>query len=502
LPLLNGLVNGSITADDHARLESLLVENAEARRLYSQYLDVDFGLRQLEMSESQPNSVDELIRHAAPKRGSINGRSVLLGAAIAVAACVLIAAFSYPIWWPTESLPPGDTLANNAPQPVARLVEGHGAQFRNGAQPDGDRLEPGMYDLQSGEIGLRFRNDVELTVQSPARFEIVDPMRVVAHLGRMRAHVPESGKGFTIATPGMDIEDQGTEFGVVVGADKTTELHVFSGKVKLKRPQERPEVLEEGVAGIWSDGHHTETRDVADDAFLTTPQIGFRRWEDVSRRLREDPSVVLFYDFNAESEGDVLKNRAATGATVNGDVVGCLQVTGRWPDKDALLFEKPGDQVRLNIPGQFDSYTLSVWLQANRFETPKHAILNTRGFEQGQHHLQIDRGGTLRAGLSGAYHLSSAKKTIRTGVWHHVVAVVDRNNGSANCFIDGEIVASTKWDHDTPLFFGPSVIGGFTRLSGEDGGRDFRGRMDELVLFNRALDESEVLELFEAGNGF
>jgi hypothetical protein len=210
--------------------------------------------------------------------------------------------------------------------------------------------------------------------------------------------------------------------------------------------------------------------------------------------------VVLYYDFDAE--GEVLKNRASTGAEIDGVVVGCRQVAGRWPGKTALLFEEPGDQVRLDIPGEFDAYTLSVWLQVNRFETPAHAILNTRGYLAGQQHLQFDRKGTLRAGLSGGYQLKGSQGTIHPGPWFHLVAVVDRQAGVASYFVDGKKVIATKWTLETPLFFGPSVIGGFTRFNGKDGNRDFRGRMDELVLFDRALTQQEVSKLFENGNGF
>jgi len=46
-PLLDVLIEGHITVDDHTQLEALLDENAEARRLYSQYLELDLGIQQL-----------------------------------------------------------------------------------------------------------------------------------------------------------------------------------------------------------------------------------------------------------------------------------------------------------------------------------------------------------------------------------------------------------------------------------------------------------------------
>ena len=41
------------------------------------------------------------------------------------------------------------------------------------------------------------------------------------------------GLDFTIGSPRMDLVDRGTEFGLQVGAEGKTEVHVFQGKVEL-----------------------------------------------------------------------------------------------------------------------------------------------------------------------------------------------------------------------------------------------------------------------------
>ncbi len=45
-PLLDALIDGNISPEDHARLEALLEQDDEACRLYSEYLELDLGIQQ------------------------------------------------------------------------------------------------------------------------------------------------------------------------------------------------------------------------------------------------------------------------------------------------------------------------------------------------------------------------------------------------------------------------------------------------------------------------
>ena len=111
-PLFDTLIEGNISVDDHARLDTLLDENADARRLYSQYLELDLGIQQLQLSDAQPNAIEELLRQTAQPSAGSRARFVLLGVMMATAVCVLIALFSYPLWQASDSS--SDPIANSA----------------------------------------------------------------------------------------------------------------------------------------------------------------------------------------------------------------------------------------------------------------------------------------------------------------------------------------------------------------------------------------------------
>ena len=53
-----------------------------------------------------------------------------------------------------------------------------------------------------------------------------------------------------------------------------------------------------------------------------------------------------------------LKDHAPNKARLDGRIAGARWVTGRWPGKQALLFDRDGDHVKVEIPGEFRQMTL------------------------------------------------------------------------------------------------------------------------------------------------
>ena len=98
----------------------------------------------------------------------------------------------------------------------------------------GDYLEPGEYELAHGMVQYSSANEVEVLVEAPARFRLDSPMLMALHEGRLSANVPPQGIGFTVETPGSDVVDHGTEFGVEVDSKSQSEIHVFEGAVEVK----------------------------------------------------------------------------------------------------------------------------------------------------------------------------------------------------------------------------------------------------------------------------
>jgi hypothetical protein len=179
-----------------------------------------------------------------------------------------------------------------------------------------------------------------------------------------------------------------------------------------------------------------------------------------------------------------------------------MEVSGRWVPKDGLLFEKGSSRVDFEIPGTFDAYTLSTWICLTRLADSLQAIFTTHSADPGELHLQIERDGAVRMGIQRVFGVSSSPGTVTEGKWHHIVAVVNREQGFAKCYVDGEAVIHEYFASDIPFVFGKSQIGAWARVNARselEFLRFLRGRIDEFILLQRAMTATEIRQIYELG---
>lgn len=83
--------------------------------------------------------------------------------------------------------------------------------------------------------------------------------------------------------------------------------------------------------------------------------------------------------------------------------------------------------------------------------------------------------------------------------WAHITAVFDREENQAKVYINGEEKSRYSLEgYNTDSVMDAFAVGG--HLSGDILSSGFVGKIDELILFNKALSGSEVKELSEAEN--
>ncbi len=87
--------------------------------------------------------------------------------------------------------------------------------------------------LREGLAEITFDNHAKAVIEAPAEFQILAEDRIGLTYGKVYTIVPHSAIGFSVYTLITKIVDIGTEFGVEVGFDGTTELHVIDGKTML-----------------------------------------------------------------------------------------------------------------------------------------------------------------------------------------------------------------------------------------------------------------------------
>ena len=93
--------------------------------------------------------------------------------------------------------------------------------------------------LASGMAKVTFDCGAEVVLQGPCDFVVRDRMVGILHTGRITANVPRRAFSFAILSPQVDFVDLGTSFGVAVGNDGRTELHVFEGEVLCSQSEQQ-----------------------------------------------------------------------------------------------------------------------------------------------------------------------------------------------------------------------------------------------------------------------
>jgi hypothetical protein len=198
-----------------------------------------------------------------------------------------------------------------------------------------------------------------------------------------------------------------------------------------------------------------------------------------------------------------LKDHAPNEVRIDGRIAGARWVTGRWPDKQALLFDRDGDHVKVEIPGEFRKLTVSAWIYLDRCDFALNAILNSDSWRPGALHFQMSRTGNC---VIGHWAKKPQRKQVGphvpVGRWTHVAAVADLDGLGTKTYINGELAEKVKLSSfPGALKPGSCRIGDWFREKDPSSipRRGFRGRIDELAMWRRAVSHEEIREMVAAG---
>ena len=132
------------------------------------------------------------------------------------------------------------------------------------------------------------------------------------------------------------------------------------------------------------------------------------------------------------------------------------------------------------------SFSAAVWFNINDYSITRHLLQQEDNSGTGRTWLGVQTDGSLFTFLGGS-NMNSAAATVTTGEWHH--AAVSYDGTSLNLYLDGALVNSQAKpieSSDGRFFLG---------VNKDLNGNYFSGRMDEVLMYNRALAPEEVLAL-------
>ncbi len=424
----------------------------------------------------------------------------LLPWAIAIALLLLIVARSFqPSTGSTAHI-----HTHVADPGVGRLIDGSEVVFTSGFGPRADRFDAGEYRLETGVIHLRLDNGADLVMRSPAVFQLHDAFHMELLSGDLRAIIPPSAEGFTVTAPQIDYQDLGTEFALSVDQRTgTSELHVFDGQVDAKRPDSDTIIssITEGQSIQFSDGAPADIGAPDPQRYPTADQIGYLRWQQQSDRFgHDDPDLIAYYPF---THSEVLNNRAPNPAVSDGQIHGARWVTGRWPGKKALLFDRDTDYVEIDIPGEYRDISFAAWMKIDHYEHSHSAIFNSNGWQHSDIHWQIHRSGSMRIGGHGLSpgQLPRFERAVPTNRWIHVAGVISQAEAKTKVYLNGELAGWQPITKSISTHPGLGRIGAWLNdaTTDRDPVRSLRGKIDEFAIWKRALSQQEIQDLVETG---
>ena len=396
----------------------------------------------------------------------------------------------------------------------------------------GDAIKPGTLAMDQGLVQIEFFCGATLVVEGPAELEIETASLARVRRGRLRATVPPVARGFTLDVDGIRVVDLGTEFGLAVEPGKT-DVQVFDGEVEIPSGRQPVRKLPAGQA-ISRTERGIESAEYSPDRFVTMSELEAKRadqistrmrnWREWANQIREDPRVLAFYSFDqAGPWGRTLRNSATRPLfDPSGAIVGARRVSGRWTGKGGLEFKHPGDRVRLNIPGEFQSLTFAAWVRIDSLDRLYNSLFLTDHYDQGEPHWQILDSGRLffsvrwrsddwkrgQTGQGRAHHPVVSPpfwKPSMSGKWLQIVTTFDAGSGTVTHYLNGRPIHSEKIPEQlmvTTTRIGEATIGNWsipTRPDEKFAIRNLNGTIDELLILTQAISADEVALMYRKG---
>lgn len=402
---------------------------------------------------------------------------------------------------------------------------------------EGDVLPRGQLQFSKGVAEIDFFCGATLIIEAPATLNVESDWSVRVLEGRLRANVPPAARGFVVKADDSEIVDLGTEFALEVSSD-VSHVEVIDGEVELRGG------LHDGRRLLTGEGESLKGSPSQPDRFAglsTLRELRRRRadaesqriadWKTHSQQLSKDERLIAYYPIAELTAGRVVPNAALSGNILDGTLVGPVTwSTGRFGQESrGLEFGRPGARVRTRIDGEFQAFTFACWARIDSLEHRYNALFMGDGYENGEPHWQIRDDGRLMfsvmvddtvniehfdkteqrvvttAGLHRVYFTEPFWDVSNSGQWFHIAAVYDPTSRQVNQFVNGRQISSEEIVdryHTSTLHIGPAEIGNWGqpfRKSPWFAVRNLNGTIDELAIFDAALESDEIQEFYQQG---
>jgi hypothetical protein len=535
--LLEDYFNGLLCAEDKLELEQMLLQYPAAREtfwecggweaLYEQWGGEHWGREGLKLASARgtagPASSTEPGEPTVlppPARPSL-ARRIIMGPWLvplsAAAVITVLATWGLYLLLPRSVEYRQAAVSDPRGTGVAVLRDVAGVVWSKGdpARSAGATLEPGWLRIQSGMVVIEFFSGARVLLEGPAELQLRSGNEAFCQGGRLRAEVPAQAHGFTVATARFNVVDLGTAFGLQVSADGSGQVKVLKGQVELRQggvvhPLKAGFGASVDAAGDVRDASVSDALFPAEDDFqrraAAATEQRTREWRASLDEIATWPGLRAHFSFEPQSTWDqVLRNRAPGGT--DGAIVGARWIGGRWARKSALEFQSASDRVRFDLPGESDSMSLAAWVRVDALESLLSGLVMSDGDLPGSVRWGIKQPGNIALGV---WPLNGQDQECDSGVvfspghgseWTHLAVVIDSATRQVRHYVNGVQTSVAPYIPAGPLRIGRAEIGNWNDESERSTHsiRNLNGRVDEVMIFGRALKPEEVVRLWSLG---
>mgnify|MGYP000926540544 FL=1 len=549
--LIDAVVEETATAEQMARLESILTSSAAARQFYRQSMQLHANLQWRfreeaisaeSLAEGEPvGPIVDLPRKMIAGRRSGRWFAFTLAAAI-----VLLLVVGPLAMWLLRPLRIADH--GSGVEGLATLSDAVDCLWGSGRLPTsiGSRLDSGTLHLASGVAEIRFDCGARLILVGPAVLEIQGRARAFLRQGSATVRVSHEATGFVLQTPSSRVVDLGTEFGVRAEDSGASRIVTFEGKVEVESAGDlmgqqqrgdgirhaRPLMAGQGM-DVSADGHRCRLMPNATDAgFLRVlPQRDATGAENRYVRVVLSDGPTGYWRFEEETPADSAPGADASGRRHDGRYRGNVSSAPGVPGIGGRAARFDGSSGMVCVPHHADfslrSISVELWLRTeeewNHTYWPGDAVLVSKDVPGvstdwcliGGSRIEGRDEGRVVVGVgtaSGPDKMLESMPKLNNGAWHHVVWTRDRS-GMNRLYIDGVLAGSMQdggGSINNPMDIG---IGG-SRQSAVSKRSDspvdvqgrplndrsyLRGELDEVAIYGHVLAPQRILAHYRAG---
>jgi serine/threonine protein kinase len=228
-------------------------------------------------------------------------------------------------------------------------------------------------------------------------------------------------------------------------------------------------------------------------------------------RLPASPSPNLFmpvglvayypFDGNSRDESKEGNHLDVYGATLSSDRFGKAKSAYRFDGKDDFAVAYDSDS--LDMGTKAEGWAVSCWINPQQGEEEgSYYIINkswhtgSPGVDYGLTQVSGPTGQSYRLGIStasrdpGGWAAAPVPEGISHKGWRHIVATVDASQKVKSVYVNGRRIASINYQHKNP------ANNHALRVGSGNGRHYWKGDLDDIRIYNRALSAKEVKALY------